>query len=118
MITIKLIKTFNYEIKKSKFYAYYYELDDSKEVSEILDNLKRQHKKATQFPYAYIIDGQVKKNEDKEPSNTAGMPILNVMQKNNLNRKLIVVVRYFGGTKLGAGGLLRSYNKCACEVIK
>ena len=88
------------------------------EVQTILDNLKKEHKKARHLPYAYKIGPQVKKSDDKEPSGTAGMPILNIIDRNNLNNVLIVVVRYFGGIKLGAGGLLRAYSNAIKEVIK
>ena len=106
------------EIKKSKFIAYYYEVESVFEVAEILETLKKEHKKARHIPYAYKIDNEIKKSDDKEPSGTSGMPILNIIEKNNLNHVLIAVVRYFGGTKLGAGGLIRAYSNSAKEVIK
>lgn len=113
-----LINTYTLEIKKSKFIAYYYEVTDVNEVNNIIDNLKINNKKARHLPYAYKISNFAKKSDDKEPSGTAGLPIYNVIEKNNLEDTLIVVVRYFGGIKLGAGGLLRAYSKAACEVIK
>ncbi len=115
---MKLINSYTLEIKKSKFIAYYYEVNTILEVTIILDNLKKEHKKATHLPYAYKIGPMVKKSDDKEPSGTAGMPILNIIDRNNLDNVLIVVVRYFGGIKLGAGGLLRAYSNTAKEVIK
>ena len=74
--------------------------------------------KAWHIPYAYKIDNVVRKSDDKEPSNTAGTPIYNLIEKNNLNHVFIAVVRYFGGIKLGAGGLTRAYLNAAKEVIK
>ncbi len=115
---MKLINSYTLEIKKSKFIAFYYEVNSVLEVQTILDNLKKEHKKARHLPYAYKIGPQVKKSDDKEPSGTAGMPILNIIDRNNLNNVLIVVVRYFGGIKLGAGGLLRAYSNAIKEVIK
>lgn len=115
---MKLINTFTYEIKKSKFISYYYEVNSKEEVDEILSNLKKEHKKARHIPYAYKIDNIVKKNDDKEPSNTAGTPIYNIIINNNLNNKFICVVRYFGGIKLGSGLLTRTYLYSAKEVIK
>ena len=115
---MKLLNTCTLEIKKSKFIAYYYEVDNVLEVTEILEELKKEHKKARHIPYAYKIDGYIKKSDDKEPSGTSGMPILNIIDKNNLNHVLIAVVRYFGGIKLGAGGLVRAYSNSAKEVIK
>lgn len=115
---MKLLNTYTYEIKKSKFISYYYEVNSTLEVKSILEALKKEHKKARHIPYAYKIDTISKKSDDKEPSNTAGTPIYNILEKNNLNHILIVVVRYFGGIKLGAGGLLRAYSNAAKEVIK
>ncbi len=115
---MKLLNTCTLEIKKSKFIAYYYEVDSTKEVKKILEDLKKEHKKARHIPYAYKLDQEIKKSDDKEPSGTSGMPILNILEKNNLNHTLIAVVRYFGGIKLGAGGLIRAYGNAAKEVIK
>lgn len=113
---MKLINEITYEVKKSKFIGMFYEVNDDKEIEEILTNIKKEHKKARHFPYAYKIGPKVKKTDDKEPSNTAGTPIYNVIEKKALDNVLIVVVRYFGGIKLGAGGLFRAYSKAASEV--
>lgn len=118
VILMKLINTYEEVIKKSRFIAYYYEVNTIDEIKNILESLKKEHKKAKHLPYAYKIDNLVKKSDDKEPSGTAGLPIYNIIEKNNLNNTLIVVVRYFGGIKLGAGGLLRAYLNSANEVIK
>lgn len=115
---MKLLNQITLEIKKSKFIGYYYQVDNTQEIDSILELLKKEHKKARHLPYAYKINGQIKKSDDKEPSGTAGMPILNIIDKNNLNYVLIVVVRYFGGIKLGAGGLVRAYSNTAKECIK
>lgn len=104
--------------KKSKFYGFMYTLENENEVRVILNNLKSEHKKARHICYAYKIGVIERKNEDKEPSNTAGLPILEVIKRNNLDNTLIVVVRYFGGTLLGRGLLTRTYSKCACLLIK
>ena len=115
---MKLLNTYTLEIKKSKFIAYYFEVYTKEEVINVLNDLKKEHKKAKHIPYAYKIDNDIKKTDDKEPSGTSGMPILNIIEKNNLNHTLIVIVRYFGGIKLGAGGLIRAYSNAAKEVIK
>ena len=115
---MKLLNTYTLEIKKSKFIAYYFEVHTKEEVINVLNDLKKEHKKAKHIPYAYKIDNDIKKTDDKEPSGTSGMPILNIIEKNNLNHTLIVIVRYFGGIKLGAGGLIRAYSNAAKEVIK
>lgn len=105
-------------IKKSKFITKLYEIKDINEISQIIDNLKKDYKKATHICYAYIINGQEKAVDDGEPSGTAGRPILNVLQKRKLNEILVVVIRYFGGIKLGAGGLVRAYTKSTSEIVK
>lgn len=106
------------EIKKSKFITYLYRLNDENEINEIINNIKKEHKKARHVVYVYKINNTGKINDDGEPKGTAGMPIFNVIEKNNLNNILIVVVRYFGGIKLGAGALFRAYSNSASEIIK
>lgn len=118
MIKLQLLNEIRLEIKKSKFIGLYYKVNSKAEIEEILKNLKKEHKKARHMPYAYKIDNIIKKSDDKEPSNTAGTPIYNIIEKNNLNNSLIVIIRYFGGIKLGAGGLIRAYGNTAKEVIK
>lgn len=105
-------------IKKSKFITKLYKIDDVNDIDNIINGLKKEYKKATHICYAYIINGQEKAIDDGEPSGTAGRPILNVLQKRKLNEIMIVVIRYFGGVKLGAGGLVRAYTKSAAEIIK
>lgn len=114
---MKLIKSKEYIEKKSKFLAFYYEIDDENDALKILKEIKNEHKKARHIPYAYKINNIVKKSDDKEPHNTAGMPLYNIIEKKELNNCLIIIVRYFGGIKLGAGGLTRAYNKAALLVI-
>ena len=104
---INLIKNNEIIIKKSKFLGFLYEISNLEEIKEILNNLKKEHKKATH-----------KYSDDGEPSSTAGKPIYNIIEKKNLNNILIVVIRYFGGIKLGAGGLFRAYSNCASELLK
>ncbi len=114
---MKLLKTNEIEIKKSRFISYYYNLDSIDEVKEIITTLKKEHKKAKHIVYAYKYASTAGKTDDKEPSGTAGMPLYNLLETNNLNNKLIVVVRYFGGTKLGAGPLFRAYKNAGASVI-
>ena len=114
---MKLINTATIEVKKYKFISYYYEVHSKEEVEVILESLKKEHKKARHIPYAYKIGSIAKKSDDKEPSNTAGTPIYNLIMQQNLDNVLILVVRYFGGTKLGAGLLTRTYLNSAKEVI-
>lgn len=117
---MNLINTSNLEIKKSLFIGQLYDIDNLDEVQKILDELKIKHKKATHICYAYSFNAQMlheKSFDDGEPSGTAGKPILNVLKKKNLTNTMIVVVRYFGGIKLGAGGLIRAYTKCASMLV-
>lgn len=113
-----LINSTTIEIKKSKFIALAFNIHSKEEIDTILSELKKEHRKAKHLPYAFKFDNNLKKSDDKEPANTAGGPILNIIEKNNLNNILIVVIRYFGGIKLGAGGLIRAYGTAAKEVIK
>lgn len=105
-------------IKKSKFIGILYDIKDEDEVKIILDNLKKEHSKARHIPYAYIVNNTARKSDDKEPHNTAGIQLYNQLTINNLNHHLIVVIRYYGGTKLGASNLLRTYLACASNTIK
>ena len=106
-------------IKKSKFLTYIYSVTKLREIDEILAKLRIEHKSATHICFAYVLcSPNVEKcSDDGEPSGTAGKPILDVIKKNNLVNILIVVVRYFGGVKLGAGGLIRAYSNSAKEVL-
>lgn len=113
---MNLLKEYTYEIKKSKFIGLYYEVSSVDEVKNILEILKKEHKKARHIPYAYKIGNIAKKSDDKEPANTAGGPIYNIIERKNLDNCLIVVIRYFGGIKLGAGGLFRAYGTAANEA--
>ncbi len=114
---MKLINKTTLIVKKSKFIAYYYYITDESEAPVLFNDLKKEHKKARHIPYAYKIGNKVKKSDDKEPSGTSGMPILNLIEKNNLDNCVIFVVRYFGGTLLGAGGLFRAYQTAAKNCI-
>lgn len=115
---MKLINRSLIEIKKSKFIGYYYEVESVDEVKNILAMLKEEHKKARHIPYAYKLSNTAGKSDDKEPTNTAGLPIYNILERKNMNNCLVAVVRYFGGTKLGAGGLLRAYVEAANTALE
>ena len=115
---MKLINTSLIEIKKSKFYGYYYEINSIDEAKEVIEQLKKEHKKARHIPYAYKVNNTAKKTDDKEPHNTAGIQIYNQLEFNHLDHHLLVVIRYYGGTKLGAGNLLRTYLQCAKGSIQ
>ena len=104
-------------IKKSKFITKLYFVTSEIEIKNILDENKNDYKDATHICYAYILNNVQRFNDDSEPSGTAGMPILNVLKNNNLNNVLCVVIRYFGGIKLGAGGLIRAYCSSVSEAL-
>jgi len=106
-----------YEINKSKFISIIFYFDDINNLSSILENIKKEYKDASHYCYAYILDNNKKCSDDKEPSGTAGKPILDVLEKNDMSNVLCVVVRYFGGIKLGAGGLLRAYSKAVSDNL-
>lgn len=105
-------------VKKSKFISFLYFVKSIDEVNNYLNELKAKYKDASHICYAYIVDNNVKYNDDKEPSKTAGFPILNVLKNNDLNYVLAVVVRYFGGIKLGSSNLLRTYLNVTNENLK
>lgn len=90
---------------------------DEADAKKIFLNLKKENKKANHIPYAYKINERMKKSDDKEPNGTSGMPILSVIDKNNLNNCAIFIVRYYGGIKLGSGGLFRAYLNAAKNVV-
>lgn len=114
---MNLLKTNTIIIKKSKFIAYFYHLDSIEEVKTITTNLHEEHKKAKHIVYAYKFGSTAGKTDDKEPSGTAGLPLYNLLEAKNLNNSMIVVVRYFGGVKLGAGPLMRAYKNAGVSVI-
>jgi len=104
-------------IKNSRFIALIYKLE-SNDISNYLEEAKKIYPKATHYCYGYIYDNIKHSSDDNEPTGTAGQPILNVLEKEELNKVLVIVVRYFGGIKLGAGGLIRAYTKAVTEALK
>lgn len=104
-------------INKSKFITILTNINDIDKIKEELENIKKTYKDATHYCFAYIINNHEKCSDNGEPSGTAGMPILNVLKQNNLTNILCVVIRYFGGIKLGAGGLIRAYSTSASEAL-
>lgn len=104
------------EIKKSKFIGLLYEIDSIDDVELILNDLEKEHKKARHIVYAYKFGGQEKSYSDKEPSGTTrGM--LDLIHIKNLDKNLIVVIRYFGGILLGSGPLTRAYTKSSSMLF-
>lgn len=118
MLSIKNSNKYEETIKYSKFISLIFRVYNEEEVKKIINNIKKEYPSATHYCYAYIIENNIKSSDDGEPSKTAGIPILNQIIGHNLNYTLIVVIRYFGGIKLGTGLLTRTYSKVAREVIQ
>lgn len=109
-----------YKERSSKFLAFAYPVSDEGEIKEILDGLRKEYYDATHHCYAWRLGTngeQYRCNDDGEPSGTAGRPILGQMLSREITQCLIVVVRYFGGTKLGVPGLIQAYRESAQAAI-
>ena len=107
-------------IKKSKFISFICPAHHSKEAETFIAKIKKQYRTATHYCWAFcIVDGHElqKQSDDGEPTGTAGKPILGVILKQKFKNVVIVVVRYFGGTMLGAGGLIRAYTEAALAAV-
>lgn len=115
--TIRTQTEYEIIINKSRFIGILVPISDVEEVPLYLEEAREMYPGATHYCYAYIIDTYKKASDDGEPSKTAGMPMLNVLEKNELNHVLAIVVRYFGGIKLGAGGLVRAYSQSVVETL-
>ena len=119
MITIKNLEKELYLINKSKFYSFAYPVFEEGEVKRILDDIRGEYKDATHVCFAYILSAPrvEKASDDGEPTGTAGKPMLELLKKKKLENILLVIVRYFGGIKLGAGGLVRAYTNSGNLVL-
>ncbi len=110
-----------YIVNKSRFIARAYPVSNPEEIEEIIQSVRKEHYKANHVCSAYILAQEpvkLKYSDDGEPSGTAGRPILNVIEKQELTDILILVIRYFGGIKLGKGGLVRAYTESASRVLE
>ena len=105
-------------IEKSRFICYMKRVRSEEEYREYLSAIRKKHYDASHVCSAMICDNIQRSSDDGEPSGTAGAPILNVLKKNDLNQMCALVVRYFGGIKLGAGGLIRAYSSAVSECVK
>lgn len=108
------------DIKKSRFITYLIPIQTEEEFNEQLAAIRKKHYKATHHCQAFILneDSSIQRmSDDGEPSGTAGVPMLEVLKRNNLTYIMAVTVRYFGGTKLGAGGLIRAYSTSVSETL-
>ncbi|MCF8240461.1 MAG: YigZ family protein [Melioribacteraceae bacterium] len=118
MKTIALYTESKFKEKGSSFIGKAFPILSIEESTEILEAIKKEHYNATHHCYAYkLIDGSEKYSDDGEPNGTAGIRIMNAIQHFDLTNVLVVVVRYFGGTKLGVGPLGKAYYKSAFETL-
>jgi len=105
--------------KKSRFIASVYPIKDKQEADNILSDIKKEFWDATHNVYAYILpDNICKYSDDGEPQGTAGLPVFNVLQKKMLQNVLVIVTRYFGGTLLGKGGLVKAYTDATVKGVE
>ncbi len=105
-------------IQKSRFIAILLPLSKEEEISLFLKDIQKEYKEATHYCYAYIFNNQKRFSDDGEPNGSAGRPILNVLERQDYNHILAVVVRYFGGIKLGIGGLYRAYTQSVTKAFE
>ena len=104
--------------KKSRFIGYAAQADSEDEAKAFIAKISREHPKARHAAFAYVLANTARTSDDGEPRGTAGLPIYNVITRRNLKNIVVVVVRYFGGTLLGKGGLIRAYSKAAGLAIE
>ena len=117
---IKDYATGEYEEKKSRFIGEVFPIKSEEEAQEHINAVRKKYYDARHHCYAYVIGDNyeiMKQSDDGEPSQTAGMPILNVLKGQDIHDALMIVTRYFGGTLLGTGGLVRSYTNAAKAAI-
>ena len=103
---------------KSRFITYLQRVENEADVANFIKEIKKTHPKATHHCQASLINENLQSsNDDGEPSGTAGLPMLEILRKRNMEKIAAVVVRYYGGIKLGAGGLIRAYSKGVNEAL-
>ncbi len=118
--TIEQDGQFELEIKKSRFICHFKQVTSEADAQTFIKSIKKEHSKANHNCVAYLIGEQdeiQRAYDDGEPSGTAGVPMLEVLKKRQLKNVVVVVTRYFGGIKLGAGGLIRAYGKAVSQGL-
>ena len=118
MKSVNQISEYHLIIKKSEFICTLIPCDDENKVTTIINEYKEKYHDASHNCVAYIVGSSLRANDDGEPSGTAGLPMLNVLQKQELTNIIAIVTRYFGVIKLGAGGLTRAYSQAVSEALK
>lgn len=120
-VTINSPSVTETEIRHSEFITYVFRVTSEEETFARLGEIRKKHSDATHVCYAAVFNAEgnaTRFSDDGEPSRTAGQPIMEVIKKSGISEVLVVVVRYFGGIKLGAGGLTRAYSGCAADALK
>jgi uncharacterized YigZ family protein len=117
--TVRRFATAEWTDKKSRFLACAAPVSDERQAVAVVHDIRKRHPDATHHCYAYLIDDRIQKQaDDGEPPGTAGKPILEVLKSHRLYNTVIVVSRYFGGTMLGTGGLIRAYGEAALLALR
>ena len=119
-ITVKHLSYFEYEDKKSVFIGQACPVSTEADAIAFIDSVKKRYPDARHHVYAYVLreNSAMRFTDDHEPAGTAGMPVLDVIRKNGCTDMVIVVTRYFGGTLLGTGGLVRAYTASALGALE
>lgn len=110
-----------YKEKGSKFIGYAFHVKSEADIADRLEEVRKKEHSARHYCYAWKLgldDDRYRANDDGEPANSAGKPILGQLEKHELTNTILIVVRYFGGTKLGVGGLINAYRTAASEALK
>lgn len=120
LTTVKEESHTEFEEKKSIFIGRAIRVDSEEEAQEFVKKIKKEHRDATHNVWAYLMQGEIvaRYSDDGEPQGTAGMPVLDVIRKSGIRNVCVVVTRYFGGTLLGAGGLVRAYSHSASLALE
>lgn len=116
-LTLSVVKEVKINIRKSLFIATGREVLNHQQAMDFISAVKNKYPDANHHCWAYIIDNNIIADDDGEPGGTAGLPILNVLKRNNLNNTIVIVTRYFGGKKLGVRGLIDAYRESADKLI-
>ncbi len=117
--TIKKFSSYSFTEKHSKFIGYINYIENKQNIDNFIESISQKHPDCNHIVYAYrLINGDYKYSDANEPKNSAGKPVYNVLEKNDLYNNMIIVIRYFGGIKLGIGGLIRAYSHTASKLIE
>lgn len=119
-LTVKEDGHYEMEVKKSRFICYLYRIEDEDDAKEKIQAIKKEHWKASHNCTAFVLGDQndiQRSSDDGEPAGTAGIPMLEILKKRQVINTLAIVTRYFGGTELGRGGLIRTYGGVVADAL-